>query len=71
MWTEGHGKMDCPVMQMECGAEHSTINNPIKVSLQGAKMDDTNPHDLCFELGTRRSTVSMENSASGITRQSI
>ena len=34
-------------------------------------MDATNPHDLCFELGTGRSTISMENSGSKIPRQSI
>ena len=48
MWTEGHGKMDCPVMQMACGDENSTINNSMKVSLEGANVDATNPHDLCF-----------------------
>ena len=34
-------------------------------------MDATNPHDLCFELGTGRSTISMENSGSRIPRQSF
>ena len=43
----------------------------MKVSLQGAKVDATNPHDLCFELGTGRSTKSMENNGSGIPWQSI
>ena len=57
--------------KMACGDERSTINNPMKVSLQGAKVDATNPHDLCFELGKGRSTVTMENSGSGIPRESI
>ena len=56
---------------MTCGDEHSTINNAMKVSLQGAKVDANNPHDLCFELGTGRSTLSMENSGVGIPRNSI
>ena len=56
---------------MACGDENSTINNPMKVSLQGAKVDFTNPHDLCFELGTYRSTISMENSGYGIPREFI
>ena len=66
--------MDCLVMQMPCGDENSTINNPMKVSLQGAKLDSTKPHDLCdlcFELGIGRSIVSMENSGSAIPRYSI
>ena len=41
------------------------------VSLQGAKVDANNPHDLCFELGTGRSTISMENNGSGIPREPI
>ena len=60
--------MDCPVMKMACGDENSTINNPMKVSLEGANVDATNPHDLCFELGLGRSIVSMENSGSRIPR---
>ena len=56
---------------MACGDECSTINNPMKVSLQGTKEDATNPCDLCFELGTGRSTISMENSGSMIPRHSI
>ena len=59
------------VSNMACGDGHSTINNTMKVSLQGAKVDVTNPHDLCFECGRDRTTVSMENSGSRIPRQSI
>ena len=43
----------------------------MKVSLQGATVDATNPHDLCFELGTGKSTKYMENNGSGIPWQSI
>ena len=56
---------------MACGDKHSTINNPMKVSLKGAKVDGTKPHDLCFELEIGKSIVSMENSGSKIPRQSI
>ena len=57
---------------MACGDEHSSIYNPMKVSLQGEKVDATNPHDLCFELiGTGISIVPMENSGFGIPRQTI
>ena len=71
MWVGRSWEMDCPIMQMACGDEHSTINHEMKVSFKGAKVDAINPHNLCFELGTRRSTIYMENSGSGIPRQSI
>ena len=45
--------------KMARGDEHATINNLMKV-------DATNPHDLCFEIGIGRSIVSMENSGSKI-----
>jgi len=56
---EGHIRVNCP------------NQNQKKVSLQGATVDSTNEHDLCSELETGKSAVSMEKSGSGIPRQSI
>jgi hypothetical protein len=50
---------------------HKQVACPKKVSLQGAKVDTTNDHDLCFEPGTGKTAVSMEKSGSAIPRQSI
>jgi len=55
-----------------CGKEgHKQAACPVRISLQGAKVDTTNDQDLCFELGTGKSAVSMEKSGSGIQRQPI
>ena len=43
--------------KMESGDEQSTINNPMKVSLQGAKVDTTNPHGLFFTWNRKINSI--------------
>jgi RNA recognition motif-containing protein len=50
---------------------HKQVACPKKVSLQRAKVDTTNDQNLCFELGTGKTAVSMEKSGSVIPRKSI